>query len=297
MDLQRLKLSQLRALVAVADASNFGEAAAHLNLSQSTISHAIATLEAELGIVLFQRGRHGANLTPVGEKIVAQARQVQQLIDQIAIEANREKGLHGGSVRVVAFRSIATHVLPQAIAQCRQKFPEIAITLTEMEETSEMEQAVRAGRADIGFTYLPTSDEFETWELLRDEYIVLLPPDYEMDGDQLSHEQLAGFPLVMTNVSCCSQIIYTYLHKLNASLNIAYQVREDSTIVSMVNQGLGIGILPRLAAEPVPPQLQICSLPDPLERVIAIVTLKQALHPPAVYAFLDALKHYNFPPS
>ncbi|MGL5081428.1 MAG: LysR family transcriptional regulator [Microcoleaceae cyanobacterium] len=291
---QRLKLSQLRALLAVADSGNFSEAAFHLNLSQSTVSHAIATLEEELGISLFQRGRYGAHLTSVGERIVAKALQVQTLLEQITTEANREKGLHGGTVRVVSFRSVATHILPTVIAQFCQQFPEISITLMEMDGTSEMEQCVREGRADICFTYLPTSEEFETWEFLRDDYIVLLPPNHVIESSQLSWEQLASFPLVMTNVSCCSQIIYNYLKQLNNSVNIAYQVREDSTIVSMVMQGLGIGILPRLAAEPVPPQIKICSLPSYLERVIGVAILKQSLHSPAIYAFLDALKKNNY---
>jgi hypothetical protein len=64
----RIKLSQLRALVAVAECGNFSEAALHLEVSQSAVSHAIATLEDELGVVLFTRGRHGATLTPIGER-------------------------------------------------------------------------------------------------------------------------------------------------------------------------------------------------------------------------------------
>lgn len=62
----KLKISQLRALVGVADYGNFSEAALQMDLSQSAISHAIASLESELGVILLSRGRHGANLTPVG---------------------------------------------------------------------------------------------------------------------------------------------------------------------------------------------------------------------------------------
>jgi DNA-binding transcriptional ArsR family regulator len=60
----KLKISQLRALVAVANHGNFSEAALHLELSQSAVSHAIASLEEELGVMLLSRGRHGAHLTP-----------------------------------------------------------------------------------------------------------------------------------------------------------------------------------------------------------------------------------------
>ncbi|NJO50380.1 MAG: LysR family transcriptional regulator, partial [Leptolyngbyaceae cyanobacterium RM2_2_4] len=83
-----IKLSQLRALIAVADHGNFSEAALYLDVSQSAVSHAIATLESELGVVLLSRGRHGANLTPVGQQIIQYARQVMQMLEQISKEAN-----------------------------------------------------------------------------------------------------------------------------------------------------------------------------------------------------------------
>ncbi|MEB3280292.1 MAG: LysR family transcriptional regulator [Lyngbya sp.] len=291
MNSQRLKLSQLRALVAIADTGNFSEAALQLNLSQSTISHAIATFEEELGVILLQRGRYGASLTPVGERIVSQARQIQHLLDNIVTEANREKGLKGGKVRIACFRSIATHILPTVIAEFRRHFPEITVTLTEMDDTVNMEQAVREGRADIGFTYLPASDEFETWEILRDQYIALVPPNYPLKTSKLTWEQLASYPLIMTGITCCAQLISAYLKTSKYPMNIAYEVREDSTIVSMVMQGLAVGILPRLAAEPLPHQIQVCELPSSLERIIGVAVLKNALHSPAIYAFLDALRH------
>jgi DNA-binding transcriptional LysR family regulator len=62
----------------------------------------------------------------------------------------------------------------------------------------------------------------------------------------------------------------------------------------MVAQGLGAAILPRLAAEPVPPGVKICSLPDPLERVIGVALRANGLHTPAVYAFLDAIQKCVF---
>lgn len=92
----QLKLSQLQVLIAVADCSSFSEAALRIQMSQSAISYAIATLEEDLGVVLFSRGRYGAHLTPVGEQIVDRARQVMYLMEDIAKQANLAKGLHGG---------------------------------------------------------------------------------------------------------------------------------------------------------------------------------------------------------
>jgi len=129
----KLKLSQIRALLAVAEYRNFSEAALQLAVTQSTISHAIATLENELGVVVFHRGRHGAQLTPVGERILQDARQIQTLLEHIAHAAVHERGLDGGTVRIASFRSIATHLLPEAIARLHQRYPSIQISILEVD--------------------------------------------------------------------------------------------------------------------------------------------------------------------
>ena len=291
MNPYKLKISQLRALVAVADYSNFSEAALQMELSQSAVSHAIATLEEELGVQLLSRGRHGAHLTPVGERVIAQARQVLQLLEGIVKEANLEKGLHGGQVRIAAFRSVATHILPTVIARFRTHFPEIAVGITEFVDFVGVEQALREGYADIGFTYLTSGEEFETWEILRDDYVALLPPNSRLRSAQLTWEQLAVYPLIVPSIDSCSIRIRNHLGISDYPLRIAYEIREDSTIISMVMQGLGAAILPRLAAKPIPAGIQVCNLPVPLQRIIGAAVLTNALQTPAVFAFLDALRN------
>lgn len=287
----RIKLAQIRGLVAIADCGNFSEAALQMEISQSAVSHAIATLEAELGVILLSRGRHGAHLTPVGERIAAHGRQVLQLLDAMHKEANLAKGLQGGQVRIACFRSVATHILPTVIAQFRQSYPKIAINISEDETVLSIEQALREGYADIGFTYLPTSNEFETWEILRDDYILLLPPIPQIKSTEISWKELSNYPLIVSSLNPCNAWARKCLTLSEYPLNIAYEIKEDSTIVSMVQQGLGAGILPRLAAEPIPQGVQLCNLPVLLTRVIGVAILAAALHPPAVYAFLDAVRN------
>jgi len=286
----RIKISQLRALFAVAEYGNFSEAALHLELSQSAVSHAIASLEDELGVLLLSRGRHGAHLTPVGERVIDYARQVLQLLGAMVKEANLEKGLHGGSVRIACFRSVGTHVLPAVIAQFRRRFPEIAVTINEHFDYLGVEEALREGRADIGFTILPAGSEFEIWEILRDEFIVLLPPTAKLQTAKITWEQLAVYPLILPLTNACYAPIRKQLQALEFPLNVAYEVGEDSTMVGMVLQGLGATIMPRLAAEPLPAEVQVSSLPVPLERVIGVAVVANALQTPAVFAFLDTLK-------
>ncbi len=291
INLNRIKLSQLRTFVAVVEHSNFSEAALHLELSQSAVSHAIAALEEELGVPLLARGRNGAHLTPAGEGVIDYARQVLQLLDKMAEEANSHKGLQGGHVRVAAFRSVADHLLPDIVARFRAQFPQITVTITECFDTWEVERTLRAGKANIGFTNLPTSDEFESWEILRDEYIVLLPSTVQLDSPELGWEQLAAYSLIAEAPgNACYVRLRNYLDTCGISLNVAYELKEDSTRIRMVARGLGAAILPRLAAQPLPDGVQVCQLPVPFARIIGVSVLADALHPPAVYAFLDKIK-------
>lgn len=291
MNHNRIKLSQLRDLVAVVEYGNFSEAALHLNISQSAVSHAIACLEAELGVLLLARGRSGAHLTPAGEAVIGYAQQALQLSEKMVEVANSHRGLEGGQVRIATFRSAATHLLPEIVARFRQQFPQIAVNIIEHYDTWEVNRAVHEGRADIGLLVLPATQEFETWEILRDEYVALLPPTASVSGSQVTWRELAVYPLISeTPGSSCYVRLHHYLRSCGVSLNSAYEIRENSTMVSMVAQGLGVSILPRLSAEPIPAEVKVCQLPVPLERVIAAAVLADALHSPAVYAFLDALK-------
>ncbi|WP_088890704.1 LysR family transcriptional regulator [Leptolyngbya ohadii] len=290
MNLEAVKLSQLRALAAIARYGNFSEAALQLGVSQSAVSHAIAALEAELGVVLLSRGRYGASLTPVGERILAHAHAMLDSLEAIGKEANLAKGLQGGNLRIASFRSAATHVLPGVIAEFQKRFPGISITIRECRFGVSVAQALRQGQADLGITILPTSSEFETWELLRDEYLVLFPPNCTVK-ESLSWQDLYQFPLILpASEDECRLLIDAHFDRFQQPLKPTYEVMEDSTAVGMVSQGLGITIMGRLAAEPLPANVQVRSLPVKLERIIGAAIVAEALHSPAVYAFLDSLK-------
>lgn len=291
INLNRIKLSQLRTLVAVADYSNFSEAALHLELSQSAVSHAIAVLEEELGITLLLRGRHGANLTPAGEGIVTYARQVLKLLEAMAEEANLHKGLQGGQVRIAAFQSAAAYLLPEIVAQFSQKFPSITVSLVECYDTWDVEHALRTGKADIGFTNLPTHEDLESWEFLTDEYIALLPPKAKLNTPRITWEELASYPLISeTPGNACYVRLNNYLQSCGISFNVAYEIKEDQTRLRMVAQGLGAAIVAKLTAQPIPAGVQVCHLPVPLSRVICVSVVAEALLSPAVFAFQDMLK-------
>lgn len=294
MDPWKLKLSQLKALLAVAEFGNFSEAALHLNITQSTVSHAIATLEEELGIVLFRRGRHGAQLTPVGERILHETSKMQELLEGIANVADNERGLKGGTVRIASFRSIATHLLPEAIARLHEMHASIRVSILEYDEIYQLEQALRQGRVDICVAETLMGEEFETIHILDDHYVALLPPQYGLRDAQLTLEDLCKYPLISSSHDSCSVRIRDRLKTIDRDLKITYRIRHDSSMASMVQQGLGIALMTELSSKPVPEGVTICRLPFHLSRPIGASLLKDALHSPAVYAFLDALRGATF---
>jgi DNA-binding transcriptional LysR family regulator len=289
-----MTLSQLQIFLTVAEHQSFSEAALQLEISQSSVSSAIATLEADLKVILFSRGRYGAHLTPIGERIIEHARQMIELQNEINKEVNLFRSLQGGRVRLTSFRSATTHLLPSAIAQFHQAFPEIKISISENIDNQSIEEDLHRGRADIGFIDTPLDDEFDTWELSRDEYVVLFPSTFKHTSPYITWKQLTTFPLIMFEEGDKhDEAVYAHCFKFGQRLNVAYHVGADSSIVNMVAQGLGATIMPRLAAEPIPANVQVYSLPIPLFRTIWVVVLANAQLSPQVFAFLEVLKKHR----
>ncbi|WP_404788741.1 LysR family transcriptional regulator [Altericista sp. CCNU0014] len=293
----QLKLSQLRILAAVAEHNSFSEAALDLEMSQSAVSHAIAALEDHLGIVLFVRGRQGARLTPVATQIVEHSRAIVGRIEAIHRVAETAKGLQGGQVRIASFRSAAAHLLPSTIVAFHQRFPDITVNIAEYNASADVEQALREGDADIGFTLLPAGQHLETWEVMRDEFIALCPAALKPHSSPLTWQELIDYPLILHPANYrMMQQVYDHVRSQGYTLKAAYEVETDATIVNLVAQGLGATILPRLAAEPIPPHVRAYSLPVPFARVIGVAVLAEGLHLPAVYAFLETIKGKGIEP-
>jgi DNA-binding transcriptional LysR family regulator len=296
--LHHLKISQIRAFVTVADCGNFGAAALELDLSQSTVSHAIATLEADLGVVLLTRGRQGASLTAIGAEILPEAKQVLALLETMHHKAmhhkaSLDKGLR--ILRIASVRSIATHLLPDAIVRFQQAFPAIEIVIRDCDYYLEVEQMLHSNQAEIGLTLLPPSGDFTVQELIQDEFVALLPapdPKTAAPNPVLTWEQLLRYPMIMNPIAAPyihTRTVQAHLARFGHQLPVAYEVKEDSTIIGMVKRGLGATVMARLAAEPIPAGVQLCQLPEPLVRSVGAIIRRDVLLPRAVFAFLEVL--------
>ncbi|NEQ55675.1 MAG: LysR family transcriptional regulator [Leptolyngbya sp. SIO3F4] len=283
-----MNISQLKVLVTIGQCGSFSDAALQLDVSQSAVSRAIASLENELKVPLLVRGRLGAKLTTVGERVVIHAQQILDLRESIEYEVNLEKALYNSRLRIASFRSAATHLLPPKIAEFQRSYPRVDVSLDEF-DPSGVEQALRTGSADLGLLPLPRSEDFITWEITRDEYVVLLPKK-EKITTKITWDELSHRSFILLNYAECTTAVKEHWSRWQQPLKVAYNVKEDSTIVSMVAQGLGAAILPRLAAMPIPETVESRPLPVPLERVIGVAILANVPPAPAVTRFLEVLK-------
>ena len=294
-----MKLQHLRAFLAALDSSSFSEAALELGASQSTVSYAVAELERELGVKLLTRGRFGAEPTEVGLRVATHARGIFALTDAVRQEADLVRGRIRGTLRVATFRSAAGKILPKVIARLKREHPGLSVRLIERDnELSPGEskrQLVRDGLAELAFIdLLAEKDDLIAWELMRDPYRALL--HVSDPRETFSWSEVADAPLIFCDHTACGSYVKQHAWDLGFEAKPAYDVREDSTVIRMVSEGLGVGILPEFAIDAPPETVKAVPLDPPLERPIYVAISPSSLKIPAVRAFLNVLKT-QFPES
>jgi LysR family hydrogen peroxide-inducible transcriptional activator len=153
-----MNLRDLKYLVAVAERRHFGKAADACHVSQPTLSTQIKKLEEELGVVLLERTNRQVMLTPVGERIVAQAQRVLREVDDLVHTAEQFRDPFGGEFRLGLIPTVAPYLLPRILGPIRKSFPNLKIRLTEG-QTAVVGERLRAGDLDAVILALPLEEE------------------------------------------------------------------------------------------------------------------------------------------
>jgi DNA-binding transcriptional LysR family regulator len=293
-----MKLSQLRAFVAVVDTSSFSEAGLELGVSQAAISHAIAELEDGLGIRLLERGRFGARPTQAALGIIEYARKMIQNQEAIEQEVALHKGLVTGRLRVAVFQSVAYHLMPPLMKRLEETYPGLEILMLEpvTAETSHCSNVyldmLRRAEVDLAFLYIPTSEMnmegILSWQILIDPYVAVVPPTFSKP--RLSRKDLTEHPLIVVQEANCGNLIQAYLKEEAPDVKPKYAVHDEGAMLNMTAQGLGVSVLAKLTITHVPAGLRVLDLPSRLERTISIGVQAANFKVPAVRAFLSTLK-------
>ncbi|WP_189006517.1 LysR family transcriptional regulator [Deinococcus roseus] len=287
-----MKLSQLRALIAIADSGSFSEAALELGMSQSSISEALSALETHLQSSLVERGRFGARLTPLGEQVVIHARSALAAIDSIEQEVSFSRGSIQGILKISTFRSIASQLIPPVMAQLKQQHPKLQLELLEciICEKEDLLRPIYDGTADLAFLPHCESSEFMSWEIMEDPYMVLVP-DALVQGDRIHPADLLNQPLIVSKGGDCTNRIMQYLSDHQIAPTEVIKVHDDFTMYNMVAQNLGMCLSPRLAIDYVPRGATMLPLASPLHRYINLAVRQGGLRTPAVRHFIRELKN------
>jgi DNA-binding transcriptional LysR family regulator len=243
-----MEIHQLRALESIVNEGSFVAAAARLDLSQSSLSHAIATLERELGVRLLDRGRHGAKPTEAGRRILQHGRQILASVEAIVAETDDAMGLLSGRVRVGSIPSAAVAFLPKVIARFARAHPNVEIVLLEepSQSTQLLEEWLRTGTIDAALIQLPAVDTKIT-TLMRDELRAILPASSPLSRRcQVSIRDLAAEPFIMSRYTS-ERLLYEAYARSRLTPSVRFEVQDRETLVSMVREGLGISIVPAIA--------------------------------------------------
>lgn len=283
-------LQKYQAFIATVDSGSFTKAADILGYAQSSVSKMIADLESEWQVVLLERSRAGVQLTSDGMAMLPYARELVNSYRKVQEQAASISGVATGIIRIGTFSSVATHWIPSIIQRFQKDYPGIRYELL-LGDYKEIEQWIFEGRVDCGFLRLPTKGECRTISLEKDEYVAVLPVGHQLTGkDMLDPRDLEGQPFMLLENGGKTEVS-ELLEKNHVKPDIRFTTWDDYAILSMVESGLGIGILPRLILRRIPYRVEIRSFSEPFFREIGFAVKSREIASVAVQRFEQYLKY------
>ena len=265
-----MSLTKYEILLKTAECGSFTRAAQELNFTQSGISHAVSSLEAELGTTLVVRSHGGVSLTADGRALLPQIERLCADHHALMQSAASLKGLDAGLVKVATFTSVSVHWLPSILQSFGQRYPNIEFEVVTGDFYDQIENWIVTGAVDCGFLRLPSVKHLQTYALHRDELQVIVPCDHPCaDSDPFPRELLASEPFIQLEEGDDYEIMAAF-DEMGIRPNVKYVAREDRTILSMVSEGLGISLLPELMVRHSPAPVTACRPPMTFHRTIGI---------------------------
>jgi DNA-binding transcriptional LysR family regulator len=285
-----VELHQLRYVIAVAREGSFTRAADSLFLSQPSLSVQVRKLEQELGVSLFQRNGRGLAVTTAGEAFLEHAERALFALEEARRQVEEVKGLRRGRVSLGVLPSIGARLLPGILASFHRRHPDIEVTLLEQDVSGEFEQMVHAGQLDMAMIRMPqTRSDLCARLLVREPMVVLVPPGHRLEGrseaslQELAEERFVG----MKAGTGLRELMDQVCLRAGFTPSVSVETGQLTIVWGMVSAGIGVSILPRLAAGSESPRVRIVD--DFAERRLGVVW--RADHPlaPPAQAFLRLL--------
>ena len=286
-----MKLDKYEVLVAVVEQGSLTLAASALGCTQSAVSHSLDSLEKELGFPLLKRGRGGVRLTAEGEKLMPAVRALLASAEQLQQTASAIRGLDTGTVRIGAFTSVAVHWLPGVLKMFQADYPKVDFKLLNG-DYHDVEQWLENGSVDIGFVNVPCALDCECVTLMEDRLLAILPL-----GSRFA--SYPKFPLVECETEPFISLLESSDHDARRALeaagvqpNVRFYTKDDYAILAMVEQGLGMSIMPELLLKGRSDRLQILPLIPEARRTIGMAIAASDKAGPATRRFADYVVRY-----
>ena len=281
-------LQKYLAFVKAVEYKSFTKAALALNYSQSGISRMISDLEKEWDMILLERKRSGIHLTSDGLELLPYAASLCAEYEKLQMKVDDLHGLKSGIIRIGTFSSVATQWLPRMIKAFQTDYPQIEYELL-LGDYTEIEKWIIERRVDFGFLRLPALPQLETMFLAQDELMAVLPANHPLaDCDVFPMDALCREPILLLEKDQ-NIVVSDIFRKNHLKPDIRFTTWDDYAIMSMVEAGLGISILPSLVLQRIPYHIVIKRLEMPAYRKIGIAMPDKKGSSKAVKEFIKYL--------
>ncbi len=245
-----MTITQLQYVLAVAEHRNFTLAAEKCFVTQPTLSMQIQKIEEELKIQIFDRTKKPIQLTDIGEKIVAQAKNIVIEADRIKDIVEHQKGFIGGEFRLGIIPTIMPTLLPMFLSNFIKKYPKVKLIIEEL-NTDEIINRLKNGHLDAAIASTPLEEEkLKEIVLYYEPFMAYIPENHkiadkkEIEVSDLNLDEI----LLLQDGHCFRDGILNLCKNSVASTGNSFQLESGSfeTLVKLANEGLGTTLLPFL---------------------------------------------------
>ena len=280
-----METARCRAFLAAAETGSFSKAAEALSYTPSGVNQLVTALEKELGFPVFRRNTKGVTLTENGELLLPTVREFLRQEDRIFELSAEMNGLLIGSVTIAAYSSIATHWLPAVISAFRRDYPQIRIKLMEG-IWQEVSKWLDDRAADIGFFSYQEGMPYEFIPLAEDPMLALLPRDHPLaNAAAYPLENCATDRFIMPALGCDDDVEALFA-KNGIEPNVQFTTLESLSVMSMVEQGLGMSVMNKLITEKRICDIVMLPIDPPSQITLGVAMNSRADVSPAVKMFL-----------
>ncbi|AZD67344.1 DNA-binding transcriptional regulator, LysR family [Pseudomonas chlororaphis] len=282
-----MTLSQLQIFSLVAELRGFTSAASRLGISQSAVSHALKSLEQELGVELIRRHQSLVELTDIGQQLLLRARAILGLAATMEQEAADARGMKRGTLRIGSFGPTSSmKLLPAILRGYRAAHPGIEVHIDEGPDRQVL-QWLEERRIDVGFVVLP-QERFDCFALVEDQMVALIPSQHGLAAkDSVSLAELCDDPFILTEAGSAELVSRLFLAaRLNP--NIRYRSSQLLSTLETVARGDALTLVAQLSLpEANDPRYRVKALSPPVQRQVGLAVLDRRQASPATLAFIE----------